>query len=245
MAITSRADLKEYILRRLGKPVIQINIADEQLEDRLSDAFQVYGDYHFDATQKEYVKHQVTAADLTNKYVPVGDNIVGITKIYPLDDGVISENMFDIRYQMALNDFFDFSAIELTNYFTTRQHISLIKEIINGSTPIRYSRHTNKLFLDTNWKQIKENSYLLYECVKILDPEEFTKVYNDRWLKEYATSLTKMQWGQNLSKYQGIQLPGGNTLDGQRLITEAQEEIRRLEDELSLKYEEPVDFYMH
>lgn len=245
MSIASRADLKEYILRRLGKPVIQINVADEQVEDRISDAFQIYGDYHFDASSKDYLKHKVTQQDKQNKYIPIPEQVIGVNRIFPIYDVISSENMFDVRYQMALNDFFDFSAVELSHYHHVRTHLSTIREMLHGMTPIRFSRHMNRLYIDMNWDAgIGVGEYLIVECIKVLDADEFTEVYNDRWLKEYCTALTKMQWGQNLSKYQGIQLPGGNTLDGARLISEAQEEIRRLEDDLSLRYELPVDFYL-
>lgn len=243
MAITSRSDLKEYILRRLGKPVIQINVAEEQLEDRIDDTFQIYGDYHFDASQKDYLKHKVTAEDLENRYIPIPEQVVGVNRIFPIFDVISSENMFDVRYQMALNDFFDFSAVELSHYFHTRTHLATVREMLHGLTAIRFSKHMNRLYIDMNWNTLSVGKYFIIECIKVLDPEEFNEVYNDRWLKEYCTAQVKMQWGQNLSKYQGIQLPGGNTLDGVRLISEAQEEIRRLEDELSLKYELPVDFY--
>lgn len=244
-AITSREEFKEYCLRKLGKPVIQINIADEQIEDRVDDAFEYYRDYHYDAVEKVYLKHKVTQEDIDNGYIPISHLVTGVKRVLPLFDKTdgYSKSFFDVRYQMHLNEIYDLKNIELLTYELTQSHLQLVNDMITGRVPIRFNRHQNKLFLDIDWEEsLNVDEYLIVEVYRILDPDTYTDVWNDRWLKRYATALIKKQWGENLSKYEGIQMPGGVTFNGTRIMDEATQEIEKLEEEMSLNYELPVDF---
>ena len=245
MAIaSSRTSFKDYCLRRLGSPVIQVNVADEQVDDRIDDALEYYRDYHYDAVEKVFLKHQITQQDINNGYIPINDSIIGIKRVLPLylGDQANSINMFDIRYQMFLNDVYNLSSTEMLTYELTQSHIQMINDMLQGQVPMRFSRHQDRLYLDIDWTTgIKVDEYIIVEVLKVLDPNVYTQVWNDRWLKRYATALIKKQWGENVSKYDGITMPGGVTFNGQRIIDEASEEIQRLEEEMSLSYELPVD----
>ena len=201
-AITSREEFKEYCLRKLGKPVIQINIADEQIEDRVDDAFEYYRDYHYDAVEKVYLKHKVTQEDMDNGYIPISHLVTGVKRVLPLFDKTdgYSKSFFDVRYQMHLNEIYDLKNIELLTYELTQSHLQLVNDMITGRVPIRFNRHQNKLFLDIDWEEsLNVDEYLIVEVYRILDPDTYTDVWNDRWLKRYATALIKKQWGENLS----------------------------------------------
>jgi hypothetical protein len=243
--VTNRTEFTDYCLRKLGAPVLQINVAPEQIEDRIDDALEFYQDYHYDATEKVYLKHQITADDITNRYIPISESVIGIKKVFPFyADANTSTNMFDVRYQMFLNDVYNLSSTEMLTYELTQSHLQLVNDMLHGAVPIRFNRHTDRLHLDVDWTAdfLSEGKYILVEAMKVLDPDEFSDVWNDRWLKKYATALIKKQWGENLSKYEGMALPGGVAFSGARLIDEASAEIEKLEEEMSLKYELPVDF---
>lgn len=242
--VTSRTEFKNYCLRKLGSPVLQINVADTQVDDRIDDALEYYRDYHYDAVEETYLAHQITETDMTNRYITINDNIIGIKRVIPLyNKDSASTNMFDIRYQLFLNDVYDLQSAEMLTYEVTQSHMQLVNDMITGRVPIRFNRHQNQLHLDINWaEELNIGEYLIIECYRYLDPTVYQDVWNDRWLKRYATALIKRQWGENLSKYSGIQMPGGVEFNGQRLIDEANEEITRLEEEMSSSYELPVDF---
>ena len=241
--VTSRTDFKAYCLRKLGSPVIQINVADEQVEDRIDDALEYYQDYHYDAVEDTYLAHEITQTDMDNKYITISNNIIGIKQVIPLFHADnTSGNMFDIRYQLFLNDVYDLQSAEMLTYQLTQDHLQMVNEIITGRVPIRYNRHVNKLHLDIDWAEaltVGEN--IIIEVTRVIDPDTYTDVWNDRWLKRYATALVKKQWGENLTKYEGVELPGGITFNGGRILDEANAEIEKLEEEMSLSYELPVD----
>lgn len=241
--VTNRTEFKEYCLRKLGAPVIQINVADEQIEDRIDDAFEYYRDYHYDAVENVYLKHEITADDITNRWIPLNDAIIGVKRVLPLyNSSNASMNMFDVRYQMFLNDIYNLSSTEMLTYELTQSHIQLVNDMLQGQVQIRFNRHQNRLHLDIDWADaLSEGEYIIVEALRVLDPDVYTDVWNDRWLKRYATALIKKQWGENLSKYEGISMPGGVTFNAQRIIDESTEEIRQLEEEMSLSYELPVD----
>ena len=239
----TRTQLKEYCLRQLGHPVVEVNVDDDQLEDRLDEAIQVYNDYHYDGSEKLYLKHQVTATDLTNEYLSVGDEMISIIKVFPIDSSTGNINMFDIRYQLRLNDIFDLSKQQLTGYTLAMQHLDLIENLFNQSPSFRFNRHTNKLYLDVDWDtEITLGKYLMFEVYRRLDPETYTEAYNDMWLKKYSTALFKRQWGSNLLKFEGLQLPGGTTLNGRQIFDDATTELQMLDDEIFTKYQLPDDF---
>jgi hypothetical protein len=257
-AITNRQSFKEYCLRRLGFPVIDINVDDDQVEDRVDDSLQFYQDYHFDGTQKVYYIKRLDQTDLDNRYINLdpavtidtGNNqieIIGVTRIFPIRDSQATVNMFDLRYQLRLNELYDFTSASYINYTMTQQHLRSLEIMFTGEVPIRYSRHQRKLFVDWNWGSAAAplGTVAILECFAIVDPEQYNNVWNDRWLKEYATSKIKSQWGSNLKKFGDIQLPGGVVLNGQKIFDEAETEIKDLEEEMQSKYEIPVDFYLN
>tara|TARA_B100000131_G_scaffold236602_1_gene228643 strand:- start:956 stop:1696 length:741 start_codon:yes stop_codon:yes gene_type:complete len=239
----SRQELKDYALRRLGHPVIDINVEDGQMEDRLDDALQFFAEYHFDGVERVYNKHLVTSTDISNGYITIPDGIMSVLKVFRFDEG--TTNMFDVRYQMALNDFFDMSGSgSVVEYDQTRRYINMLNDMLNPERMIRFSRVTNQLHIDMKWGEIlSEGDYVVYEGWKILDPDTYTEIYDDRLLKEYVTALIKRQWGQNLSKFDGIQLPGGVTFNGGEIYSQADEEVKKIEEEVELKYELPTDFF--
>jgi len=265
---STREELKTYCLRKLGHPVIDINVDDLQVEDRVDDALQFFQEYHFDAVEKVYEKHQITQTDIDNQYISVpsvgwsntsggsisedqlpdtSDSYIGITKIFRPTSSTIG--MWDIRYQMRLSDLTTFGTYlggyQLLTYEMRMKNISLIEELLTGQVPVRFSKNMNKLYVDRDWKNDAQlGEFLIIEAFKIIDPANYTDVYNDHFLKQYLTSLVKEQWGMNLSKYDGVQLPGGVTLNGRAILEDARTELERLREEMSLKYELPVDMMM-
>ena len=244
--VTSREELKDYCLRTLGYPVIEINVSDEQIEDRITDAFQYFTEYHYDAVELTYLKHQVTANDITNKYLSLDDDIISVVRMFPLSSTWTKSYMWDIRYQLRLHELWDFTSVNMTNYWITMQHLRGLELLFTGEVPIRFQRHMNRLYLDLSWgtSELPEGSVVVAEAYRIIDPEVFTDVYNDRWVKRYATALIKRQWGTNLRKFQGISLPGGITLNGDNIYEDALREINQLESEMQDKYEIPPQFFI-
>jgi len=244
--ITTRDELKDYALRRLGAPVIQINVDDDQLEDRIDDALQFYQDYHYDATELFYWKHEITQTDIDQKYFELDPGILGITRIFPLNDTLTKSNMFDLRYQLRLHELYDFTSTSYTNFSITMQHLRNLEMMFTGEVPIRFQRHTHRLYPDWAWGSMQAplGMVVIAEGYKVIDPDTFQSVYNDRWLKQYITSLFKRQWGENMKKFGNVQLPGGIVLNGQTTFDEAESEIQRLESEMQDKYELPAMFQM-
>ena len=302
---STRAEFKTYCLRRLGDPVITINVDDDQVEDRIDDALSFWYDYHYDGTEKVFLKHKLTQTDITRKWIYCPDSIIGVVNLMPIDDSSASTNMFDLRYQMRLNDLYDFSSVSYTTYEISLQHIQTLQMLFSGAPQYRFNRHQNKLFLDIDWAHdVVVDDYLIFECYRKLSPdvititgtltgntntgnvmtgtstvfdselleldfitlsdgqevqikqinsptsivltsalssnvtnvtmskEAYSDIWDDRFLKQYATAKIKYQWGSNLSKFAGIQMPGGVTFDGPRIMQEAQVEIDKLEEEM-------------
>ena len=323
----SRQTLKDYCLRQLGHPVLEINVDDDQLEDRIDDAFQMFQEYHFDGTQKLLLKHKITGTtlnlfdsptpgtftdgetitgsalgvtakvvstvdsntltikkirkadgsqidgdansafqtgttitgsasgatanvlnlelgDTDNQYIPIDDSIVGIEQVFAFDHAQSDVNMFDVRYQLHLNDIYDLSTTSIVSYDFAQRRISHLEDIFNQAPRFGFNRHTDRLYLDIDWAEDEANvgKFVLIEAYKILDPNTFSQVYNDIFLKKYTTSLFKRQWGANLIKFEGLQLPGGVTLNGRQLYDDASQELERLDEEMQLKYQLPDDF---
>ena len=234
---TTREQHKQYCLRSLGKPVVDINVDDEQLEDRIDVSLQYFRDYHYDGTEHVYLKHQITSSDKTNEYISVNDNIQGITRLFNIGDTNSSSNIFNIRYQMHLNDLFDFSSATSSPYVNAMRHVEQLEEIFVGKKPIRFNRHMDRLYIDMDWtNDVAVDDYIIIDAYRTVDTDTYTDVWNDRWLLQYSTALFKRQWGLNLSKFAGLQLPGGITLDGPRILQEATEEINRLEEAMITNY---------
>lgn len=238
---SSRDEFKEYCLRSLGKPVIEINVADEQTEDRIDQALRFYWDYHFDGTEKVYFKHQITADTIANMYIDLPENIIGAVRVFPIGSlNTSSGDIFNIRYQIALNDLYTLSNVAIVDYYMTMEHLAMVQEIFSGKPQIRYNRHRNRLHIDEGPNDLVEGQYLIVEAYELVDPAIYTDVWADRWLQHYTSQLIKRQWGSNLSKFEGMQLPGGVSFNGRQLYDDAETEIRRLEDEMIQNYSLPV-----
>ena len=242
----TRQQLKDHALRRLGAPVIEINVDDSQLEDRIDDALQFFADYHYDGAEKLYLPHAITADDITNGYLNISaidDSILSITNV--LQFSTLGANMFDLQYQIALNDWYGWhsGAGTMTNYALIRQNMALVQQMLDPAKSYRFNRSTMRLYIDMNWeKEVDAGDYLVLEGWATIDPEQHTKVYQDRLLKEYVTALFKRQWGANLSKFQDIQLPGGVSFNGQQIFDQANEQVQKIEEEMQVKFEEPPGF---
>lgn len=233
----NKATLGEYCLRKLGSPVIQINVSDDQISDRIDDALQLYIDHHCDGTQKVYYKVQVTDAMKAKKYITLPENIVGVVRIFPISSAYsMGTGMFSLEYQYMMANIWDIGSVEMAPYYMTMQNLQLIEQLLVGQQPIRFNRHVNKLNIDMNWNKIATGNWLLIEAYQSLDPDEFTDVWNDRWLKEYATALIKREWGEILTKFRDQQLPGGMKFNGERILSDAQADVKRLEEDIIFNY---------
>ena len=268
MAIpSSKATLKTYCLRALGFGVIDINVSDDQVDDRLDEALQYFAQYHYDGIEKMYLKYQVTADDITRAatntsttatdsvdssitasfsegkgFIPMPQAVVSVVNIFPFSDKT-TNNMFDIRYQLRLNDLYDFSSTSIIHYEMTMKHLDFLEHLLVGEKPLRFNQHQNRLYIDMDWSNdIEADEFLIIECYRKIDPDSFTDIYDDIYLKRYATALIKRQWGANLSKFSGVAMLGGVTMNGETIFSQAQEEIQRLEEQIQLSFETPIDY---
>jgi len=258
----TREQLKQYALRQLGKPVIEINVDDDQLEDRLDEALQYFGQYHYDGVERVYLKYQYTSADKTritsntsssatknsvttsfkeaNNYLIMPETVLAVNRIFNLSDKH-NLNLFDVRYQLRLNDLYDFSSTSIIHYDMVLRHLDFLDHILVGEKPIRFNQNNNRLYIDMDWtNDLQVGEYLIIECYRKLDPTTMTDVYNDIFLKRYVTALFKKQWGANLSKFNGVTMIGGVSLNGQQIFQEALQDIEKLEQEIRGTYETPV-----
>ena len=245
----SRQSLIDYCKRRLGEPVVEINVDEDQLEDRVDEALQYYQEFHSDATIRTYLKHQITDDDVSNEYVPIDPSILFVSKLFPLSSNFNQgRNFFDIKYQMMLNDMADLThfAGDLAYYEQMQQYLALLDMKLNGYPLVNYARRQNRLYIfgDFADKDIKVGDYIVAEVYKMINPAEFSAVYNDMWLKEYTTALIKQQWGQNLIKFEGMQLPGGVTINGRQIYDDATTEIEKLRESIRIEHELPPDFFV-
>jgi hypothetical protein len=239
----NKEELKDFCLRQLGYPVIQINVDDEQVNDAIELAFEYWNEFHFNGTERTYVKHQVTAQDKANRFVTVSDSLIGATRVFKVGQNKMAMNMFDLRYQLRLNDLWDLSSTSYVNYSLTMQHLATLDLIFTGETPIRFNRLTDKLYIDWDWENdIAIDEYIVIEGFIITNPDTYTQVWNDRMLKKLATSYVKKQWGTNMSKFDKMQLPGGVTMRGVDIFNEAVNEIKEIEGEIRSTYEAPPGF---
>jgi hypothetical protein len=240
-----RASLKDWCLRQLGFPVIEINVDDDQVDDRIDEALQYFQQFHFDGVERWYTKHQVTQENKDNQYIPITENIIGVTRIFPVGSTNASVNMFDLRYQLRLHELYDFTSTSYVNYVLTMQHIRTLDMLFSGETPIRFNRHTDKLRIDWDWtNDIEVGEWIIIEGYIIVDPNTYNDVYNDMMLKRLATAYIKRQWGANMSKFAGMQLPGGITMNGIQIYQDAIQEIKELEDKIRDTFEEPPVFIL-
>ena len=268
--ITTRETLKQYALRALGKPVIEINVEDDQVEDRIDEALQYFAQYHYDGVERMYLKYQVTADDVTRarsdetlstvtdtadstvtasfkegkNYIHMPSNVMSVVQIFPFTDKA-ALNLFDVRYQLRLNDLYDFSSTSIIHYDMTLRHLDMLDHILVGERPLRFNQHKNRLYIDMDWKNdIDAGDFIIIECYRKLDGSTFTDVFDDIFLKKYLIQLIKRQWGQNLSKFQGVAMLGGVQMNGEQIYTQAQDEINKLEEQIQLSYELPPNYMM-
>lgn len=317
----TREELKQYCLRKLGYPLIEINVSDDQLEDRIDEALQYYVDYHFDATDRVYYKYIVQETDFpgaaksikiidggtgysntdtiifndgegseatieTNNSgtiqtititaagnghsntstvsvntttgsgailnlipgdgsIEIPENIMGVISLFPISDvASAGDILFDVRYQIAVNELYTLNNVSLVPYYMARQHLSLLSEILTGRQPVRFSRHMNKVYIDMDWRPNRFQKYIILECYQVIDPNEYTDVWGDRWLQRYATAKIKYQWGTNLTKFTGMVLPGGVQFNGEKILDDAAKEIEDMEQEMITSYSLPaMDFW--
>lgn len=243
MAVTSREQLKQYALRALGKPTLQINVADEQLEDRLDEAIAYFQLYHYDGVRRMYLRHQITQDDVDTQSIPIPDYIYGVKRVIPFRQGSQSQNLFDAQYQLRLNGLYEITNTSVVYYSSVMQHMTLLDQVLNGYPQFEFNRLSGKLYLEVSKAKLHPGEFVIIECYRALNPEENTLMYSEPWLKQYVEALFKKQWAVNLSKFSGMQLPGGVTIDGQSMYLTATQEIQQLEDDLQNK-SAPLGFIM-
>ena len=269
---STRQGLIDYCLRQLGAPVLEINVADEQIDDLVDDAIQYFNERHYDGVERMYLKYKVTQKDLdrgkaggtdgvgivtttgtsnisgisttfnfyeTSNYIQVPDSVIGIEKIFKFDTSSISGGMFSIKYQLFLNDLYYFNSVELLQYAMTKSYLEDIDFLLTTDKQIRFNKRQNRLYLDIDWGAQSKDTFFVIDCHRALDPEDFSKIYNDSFMKKYLTSLIKRQWGQNLIKFNGVKLPGGIELNGRQIYEDAQRELEDIKQRMSMEYELP------
>lgn len=269
----SRQQLIDYCLRRLGAPVLEINVDDDQIDDLVDDTLQFFHERHFDGVERMYLKYQITQEDIdrgkgkgtdgvgivtttgtsntgtsfnfyeASNYIQVPDSVIGIEKIFKFDTSSISGGMFSIKYQLFLNDLYYFNSINLLQYAMTKTYLEDIDFLLTTDKQIRFNKRQNRLYLDIDWGARDVGKFIVIDCYRILDPNDFTKVYNDSFVKKYLTALIKKQWGQNLIKFRGVKLPGGIELNGREIYEDAERELSDIKQRMTLEYElPPYDF---
>lgn len=261
---STRQGLIDYCLRKLGYPVLEINVDDDQIDDLVDDAIQYFNERHFDGMERVYLKHKLTPEEKnivrtsvtttsattnvgitsisyeeSNNFIQLPDSVIGVFNVFKSDANTISSGLFNIKYQLFLNDLYYYGALDLLNYAMVKTHLEDISRIITPDVQLRFNKKQHRLYLDIDWAMVNSNSYIIIDCFRFVDPSDFPKVYNDWWLKKYLTSLIKRQWGINMSKFQGVQLPGGITLNGRQLYDDAVLELEKLEEQLHNEYELP------
>ena len=273
----SRQQLIDYCLRRLGAPVLEINVDDDQIDDLVDDALQYFQERHFDGVERMYLKYKITQEDIdrgrgrntdgigvttttgtsnvagvgtvsynfyeTSNYIQVPDSVIGIEKIFKFDTSSISGGMFSIKYQLFLNDLYYFNSVELLQYAMVKSYLEDIDFLLTTDKQLRFNKRQNRLYLDIDWASQSAEQYIVIDCYRILDPNTFTNVYNDSFLKKYLTAILKKQWGQNLIKFRGVKLPGGVELNGREIYEDAEKELEDIKQRMSMEYElPPYDF---
>jgi|TARA_R100000005_G_C4931529_1_gene160285 hypothetical protein len=270
----SRTDLINYCKRQLGAPVLEINVADEQIDDLVDDALQLFHERDYDGTIQTFLKYKITQADIdrgrarggdstagivttsatstidgqsvtfnfeeNSNYLQVPPQVIGITKIFRFDGtNTVTNNMFSVKYQMFLNDIYYFGSTEILTYAMTKRYLEDMDFALNTEKQIRFNMRQDRLYLDIDWGSMNVDDYLIIDCYRLIDPNDFTRVYNDSFLKRYLTALIKRQWGQNLIKFQGVKLPGGIELNGRQIYDDAERELDKIKEQMSSTYELP------
>ena len=270
----SRSQFIDYCKRQLGAPVLEINVADDQIDDLLDDALQLFNERHYDGVERMYLKHQITQEEIdrgkasgttgvgivtttaestsvsgigtittkwyeNSNFLQVPDSVIGVEKIFKFDTSSISGGMFSIKYQLFLNDLYQFNSIELLQYSMVKTYLEDIDFLLTTDKQIRFNQRQDRLYMDIDWAAQTAGTYLVLDCWRALDPLSYTKVYNDRFLKLYLTQLIKRQWGMNLIKFKGVKLPGGLELNGREIYDDAQRELEYIKEIIATEYELP------
>ena len=269
---TSREGLIDYAKRQLGIPVLEINVADEQFQDLLDDAIQIYQERHYDGIARMYLKYKITQDDIdrgqarggdstlgistttttstvglsttfnieeNNNYIQMPPSVIGVNQIFKVRSDTVYDGLFNIRYQLFLNDLYAFGSIDLLQYAMVQTKLEDITFLLNPDVRYRFNIRQDRLYIDVDWAQINKDDYFVIDCFRILDPDDFTKVYNDQFLKRYFTALCKRQWGQNLIKFQGVQLAGGIQLNGRQIYDDWERELAEIRAKMASDYEMP------
>ena len=271
---TTRQGLIDYCKRQLGAPVLEINVADEQLDDLVDDALQIFHERHFDGVTQTFLKYKVTQEDIdrgrgrggnnpvgiatttatttivgtattfsyeeNSNYLQVPPSIIGVNKLFHFDgSNTATNNMFSVKYQLFLNDIYYWGSTEILTYGMTKRYLEDIDFALTTQKQIRFNQRQDRLYLDIDWASLSVDDYLVIDCYRLLDPNDFSRVWNDSFLKMYVTALIKRQWGQNLIKFQGVKLPGGIELNGRQLFDDAEKELERIREKMSNAYELP------
>ena len=270
---SSREGLIDYAKRQLGFPVLEINVADEQFQDLLDDAIQIYQERHYDGIARMYLKYKITQDDIdrgqarggdstlgittttttstvglsttfdleeNNNYIQMPPSVIGVNNIFKVRSDTVYDGLFNIRYQLFLNDLYAFGSIDLLQYSMVQTKLEDITFLLNPNVRYRFNIRQDRLYIDIDWgAAVNVGDYLVIDCFRILDPDDFTKVYNDQFLKRYFTALCKKQWGQNLIKFQGVQLPGGIQLNGRQIYDDGVRELDEIRSKMSSDYEMP------
>ena len=267
---TTKATFKNYCFRALGDGVIDINVSDDQADDRIDEALQYFAQYHYDGVERMYLKHLITSDEITRarentdttgtdtvdssitatwkegkNFIPLPSSVISVLEVYPLTGTGNAANLFDVRYQLHLNDLFDLSSTSVIQYEMAMTNLDFLQHILIGETPIRFNQHQNRLYIDMDFaNDIAVDEFLIIECYRKIDPASYPDIFDDIYLKRYATALIKRQWGANLSKFTGVQLLGGVEMNGAEIYSQAQEEINRLEEQIQLAFELPPEYMM-
>ncbi len=263
----TRQGLIDYSLRRLGYPVLEINVDDDQIDDIVDDAIQYFNERHFDGIERTFLKHKVTTDekailegggvgistttatsgigvttvgwDETNNFLQLPDHVIGVNQVFKMDNSTISSGLFNLKYQLFLNDLYYYGALDLLNYTMTKTYLEDLSRLITPDTQIRFNKKQHRLYMDIDWKEFTGDQFVVLDCYRAVSPTDFAGIYNDWWLKKYVTALIKKQWGQNLIKFQGVMLPGGVQLNGRQIYDDAVLELEAIEKELRTEYEMP------
>ena len=261
---SSRQQLIDYSLRKLGFPVLEINVDDDQIDDLVDDALQYFQERHFDGIERTFLKHEITEDNLetfksgittttatsgigvtspsfteTQNFLQLPDHVLGVEKVFKMDQSTISSGLFNIKYQLFLNDLYYYGALDLMNYAMVKTYLEDLSRLITPDVQLRFNKRQHRLYMDIDWEQVSNDTYLIIDCYRLVDPASASDVYNDWWLKRYLVATIKKQWGQNLMKFQGVMLPGGVSLNGRQIFDDAVREIEQIEYELKTEYELP------
>lgn len=270
---TTRQELINYCKRKLGYPVLEINVADEQIEDLVDDAVQYFQERHFDGVEQMYLKYIITQDDINrgrasttgsagittttatssivgvavtfnyvenSNYIQIPPAVIGINKIFKIGgNNTISQSMFNVQYQLMLNDVYYFNSIELLSYTMVKRYLEDISFLLTPEKNIRFNQRQDRLYLDMDWGALSVGQYIIIDCYRVLDPNDYPRVWNDSFLKPYLTSLIKKQWGQNLIKFRGVKLPGGVELNGREIYEDAINELEDIKKRMMNEFELP------